>query len=212
MTASGRNWCRSAAGLAYPIRDGVPIMLAGEARTLTRRRTRHEPAQCTQWPTELRLNPAQGPADRRFDDGARYALAPNICGWNRPAPKCAAMAAAPRLAVTGKEHVKIARLEPVGNYAVRIVFDDGHDSGLYSWDFLAELGRGTGDEPKRRRHERSAAAPAHQPGRKAPRGKRVAVDQGPGLRPLHRFLSRRADRLLADVRAAAGGVVPDASI
>jgi len=41
----------------------------------------------------------------------------------------------------GKENVKIARLEPVGNYAVRIVFDDGHDSGLYSWDYLKSLAR-----------------------------------------------------------------------
>jgi DUF971 family protein len=41
----------------------------------------------------------------------------------------------------GKRHVKIERLEPVGNYAVRICFDDGHDSGLFSWDYLHELGR-----------------------------------------------------------------------
>ena len=41
--------------------------------------------------------------------------------------------------VTGKEDVKISRLEPVGNYAVRIVFDDGHDTGLYSWDYLRKL-------------------------------------------------------------------------
>ena len=45
------------------------------------------------------------------------------------------------IVVTGKEHVKIAKLEPVGNYAVRIIFDDGHDSGLYSWDLLRTLGK-----------------------------------------------------------------------
>jgi DUF971 family protein len=43
--------------------------------------------------------------------------------------------------VTGKKNVKIVKLEPVGNYAVRIVFDDGHDSGLYSWDYLLKLSR-----------------------------------------------------------------------
>jgi DUF971 family protein len=43
--------------------------------------------------------------------------------------------------VTGKEKVGIAALEPVGNYAVRIRFDDGHDTGLFSWDYLHELGR-----------------------------------------------------------------------
>ena len=41
----------------------------------------------------------------------------------------------------GKRNVKIAGLEPVGNYAVRILFDDSHDTGLYSWDYLHELGR-----------------------------------------------------------------------
>ena len=43
--------------------------------------------------------------------------------------------------VTGKQNVGITRAEPVGRYAVRIVFDDGHDTGLYSWDLLYELGR-----------------------------------------------------------------------
>ena len=38
-------------------------------------------------------------------------------------------------------HVKIARLDPIGHYAVRIVFDDGHDSGLFTWSYLNELGR-----------------------------------------------------------------------
>ncbi len=41
---------------------------------------------------------------------------------------------------TGKKHVSISRIEPVGNYAIRIVFDDGHDTGLYGWDFLFDLG------------------------------------------------------------------------
>jgi DUF971 family protein len=41
---------------------------------------------------------------------------------------------------TGKKHVSIARIEPVGNYAIRIVFDDGHDTGLYGWELLQDLG------------------------------------------------------------------------
>jgi len=47
----------------------------------------------------------------------------------------------PMMLVTGKEDVAIDRIEPVGNYAVRLVFDDGHDSGLYGWQFLYEMGR-----------------------------------------------------------------------
>jgi len=42
---------------------------------------------------------------------------------------------------TGKKHVAIKAIEPVGNYAIRLIFDDGHDSGLFAWDFLEELGR-----------------------------------------------------------------------
>ena len=44
---------------------------------------------------------------------------------------------------TGKKHVSISRIEPVGNYAIRIVFDDGHDTGLYGWDLLCDLGDNT---------------------------------------------------------------------
>jgi DUF971 family protein len=43
--------------------------------------------------------------------------------------------------VTGKQHVGIIRMEPIGNYAVRLVFDDGHDTGLYTWSYLRELGQ-----------------------------------------------------------------------
>jgi len=46
-----------------------------------------------------------------------------------------------RVTVSGKKDVEIARIEPVGNYAVRIVFNDGHETGLYSWSYLAQLGR-----------------------------------------------------------------------
>jgi DUF971 family protein len=49
--------------------------------------------------------------------------------------------AAQKQIVPGKRHVKIASVEPVGNYAARIAFDDGHDTGLYSWDYLYQLGR-----------------------------------------------------------------------
>jgi DUF971 family protein len=50
------------------------------------------------------------------------------------------------ITVAGKKNVRILRLEPVGHYALRIVFDDRHDTGLYTWDYLRELGR---DENKR---------------------------------------------------------------
>ena len=93
------------------------------------------------WPTELRLNPEKNGLTVSFDDGSRYTLAAQRLRVESPSAEVRGHGGAQKPPpVTGKEHVKIIRLEPVGNYAVRIVFDDGHDSGLYSWDYLAELG------------------------------------------------------------------------
>ena len=95
------------------------------------------------WPTELRVNPAKDLLTVSFEDGAHYALSAHYLRVESPSAEVRGHGGGPKLPVLGKENVKIARLEPVGNYAVRIIFDDGHDSGLYSWDFLAELGRQT---------------------------------------------------------------------
>jgi DUF971 family protein len=94
------------------------------------------------WPAELRLNPEKNCLTVSFDDGARYALSAEKLRVESPSAEVRGHGGAQKPPpVTGKQNVKIERLEPVGNYAVRIVFDDGHDSGLYSWDYLAELGQ-----------------------------------------------------------------------
>jgi DUF971 family protein len=93
------------------------------------------------WPVELRVNPERDVLTVAFDDGSRHALKAEYLRVESPSAEVRGHGGGPKMVVTGKENVKIARLEPVGNYAVRIIFDDGHDSGLYSWDFLAELGR-----------------------------------------------------------------------
>jgi DUF971 family protein len=92
------------------------------------------------WPTELRLNPARDVLTVTFDDGKSFALAAEYLRVESPSAEVRGHGG-PKRIVRGKENVKITALEPVGNYAVRILFDDGHDSGLYSWDFLARLGR-----------------------------------------------------------------------
>jgi DUF971 family protein len=93
------------------------------------------------WPTELKLNRDKNCLTVSFEDGARYALSAERLRLGSPSAEVRGHGGAQKPPpVTGKANVKIARLEPVGNYAVRIVFDDGHDSGLYSWDYLAELG------------------------------------------------------------------------
>jgi DUF971 family protein len=93
------------------------------------------------WPTELRLNPARDTLTIAFDNDERFALGAEYLRVESPSAEVRGHGGGPKQIVRGKENIKISALEPVGNYAVRIVFDDGHDSGLYSWDFLGKLGR-----------------------------------------------------------------------
>ena len=91
------------------------------------------------WPTELRVNSARDMLSVLFDDGVRAVLGAQKLRVQSPSAEVRGHGGERPPPVTGKENVKILRLEPVGNYAVRIVFDDGHDSGLYSWNYLKEL-------------------------------------------------------------------------
>jgi DUF971 family protein len=93
------------------------------------------------WPTEIRLNPAKTALTVAYDSGERFVLAAEYLRVESPSAEVQGHGAGQKQIVKGKEAVTIAALEPVGNYAVRIRFDDGHDTGLYSWDYLHELGR-----------------------------------------------------------------------
>jgi DUF971 family protein len=95
----------------------------------------------TAWPTELRVNPDRNALTVAYDNGDRFTLAAEYLRVESPSAEVQGHGPGQKQVVTGKENVHIAKLEPVGNYAVRIVFDDGHDTGLYSWDYLHELGR-----------------------------------------------------------------------
>jgi len=93
------------------------------------------------WPTELRLSPDKARLTVEYDSGERFVLTAEYLRVESPSAEVQGHGAAQKKIVTGKEQVRIAALEPVGNYAVRIRFDDGHDTGLFSWDYLHELGR-----------------------------------------------------------------------
>lgn len=93
------------------------------------------------WPAELRVNAAKDMLTVRFDNGEDYPLAAEYLRVESPSAEVQGHSAQERHFVPGKRDVKITRLEPVGHYAVRIIFDDGHDSGLYTWSYLRELGR-----------------------------------------------------------------------
>lgn len=90
-------------------------------------------------PTELRVNPGKDTLRVAFSDGPAIVLSAEKLRVESPSAEVRGHGGEKPPPVRGKEKVKIQRLEPVGNYAVRIVFDDGHDSGLYSWDYLKKL-------------------------------------------------------------------------
>ena len=92
------------------------------------------------WPTELRLDKERRVLTVTFDDGKSFALPAELLRVLSPSAEVQGHSAEQRVTVAGKKSVGIARLEPVGNYAVRIVFDDGHDTGLYVWAYLHEVG------------------------------------------------------------------------
>jgi len=92
------------------------------------------------WPTELRLDKDGRVLTATFDDGQSFALPAELLRVLSPSAEVQGHSEDQRVTVAGKKTVGIVRLEPVGNYAVRIVFDDGHNTGLYVWDYLRELG------------------------------------------------------------------------
>jgi DUF971 family protein len=92
------------------------------------------------WPTELRLDKDKRVLTVTFDDGRSFALPAELLRVLSPSAEVQGHSPEQRVTVGGKKNVGIVRLEPVGNYAVRIVFDDGHDTGLFVWEYLRELG------------------------------------------------------------------------
>jgi DUF971 family protein len=93
------------------------------------------------WPEELRLAAAGSELHVRFDSGEQIALPAEYLRVESPSAEVKGHGPGQEQLVWGKRNVKIARLEPVGSYAVRIVFDDGHSTGLYTWPYLLKLGR-----------------------------------------------------------------------
>jgi DUF971 family protein len=92
------------------------------------------------WPVELRLKQDKRSLEISFDDGSRFLLSAELLRVTSPSAEVQGHSEAQRKTVGGKRNVQILSVDPVGNYAVRIGFDDMHDSGIYSWPFLRELG------------------------------------------------------------------------
>ena len=92
------------------------------------------------WPVELRLRRAEKRLDIEFDDGKRFSLPAEYLRVESPSAEVQGHGPGERIIVAERAHVGIIDLEPVGNYAVRIKFDDLHDTGIYSWDYFYQLG------------------------------------------------------------------------
>ncbi len=92
------------------------------------------------WPTELKVDKDRRLLTVAFDDGASFPLPAELLRVMSPSAEVQGHSPEERVTVPGKKAVRILRIEPVGNYAARIVFDDGHDTGLYTWTYLRELG------------------------------------------------------------------------
>lgn len=93
------------------------------------------------WPTELNYSKDRRVLSVTFDDGSTFQLPAEYLRVDSPSAEVQGHGSGQKQTVPGKRNVGIAGIEPVGRYAVRIVFDDGHDTGLYSWSYLHELGR-----------------------------------------------------------------------
>ena len=92
------------------------------------------------WPVELRLKKAEKLLEISFDDGSMFRLPAEYLRVESPSAEVQGHGPGQKTLVPGRAHVGILGLEPVGNYAVRIIFDDLHDTGIYSWSYLHQLG------------------------------------------------------------------------
>ncbi len=92
------------------------------------------------WPTELRLAKDKRSLRITFDDGAAFDLPAEYLRVTSPSAEVQGHSPADRKTVSGKRDVEIIGVQPVGNYAVKLVFDDMHDTGIYGWDYLYRLG------------------------------------------------------------------------
>ena len=93
------------------------------------------------WPTELRLNRAKNVLHITYEDGATFELRAEYLRVESPSAEVQGHGSSNKKIVTGKAGVLIKSIEPVGNYAARLIFDDGHDTGLFTWSYLRKLGQ-----------------------------------------------------------------------
>lgn len=98
-------------------------------------------ASATPRPTEIKLRKADNTLTVSFESGEAFTLAAEYLRVESPSAEVQGHAPDQKVLVPGKRYVGIDTVDPVGHYAVRLVFNDGHDTGIYSWAYLYQLGR-----------------------------------------------------------------------
>jgi DUF971 family protein len=91
-------------------------------------------------PTEINLHQVSRMLDVSFDDGASFHLPVEYLRVFSPSAEVRGHGPGQEVLQVGKEQVNVSAIEPIGMYAVKLVFTDGHDTGIYSWDYLYDLG------------------------------------------------------------------------
>jgi DUF971 family protein len=113
-------------------------------------------------PTDIKLRTQSRLLVMTFDDGSEFSYTFEYLRVHSPSAEVVGHGPGQETLQTGKENVVITRIDPVGHYAIRLVFDDGHDTGLYSWTYLHELGRNMESNWKRYLDRLAAAGYARQ--------------------------------------------------
>ena len=100
-------------------------------------------------PTDITLHQQSRVLDVAFDDGRNFSLPCEYLRVYSPSAEVRGHGPGQEVLQKGKRNVNISAIEPIGVYAVKLVFTDGHDTGIYSWDYLYELGAKQEDNWKR---------------------------------------------------------------
>jgi DUF971 family protein len=98
-------------------------------------------SEAAPWPIEIRVRRAEQALEIDFDDGARFRYPAELLRVESPSAEVQGHSPSQKVILPGKRQVGITALEQVGNYAVRVIFDDGHSTGIFAWPYLYRLGR-----------------------------------------------------------------------
>ncbi|MBK20468.1 MAG: hypothetical protein CMM52_16685 [Rhodospirillaceae bacterium] len=92
-------------------------------------------------PSRIKFKKAENTLEIAFDDGAEFSIPAELLRVESPSAEVQGHGMGQKKIVSGRRHVSIMEIEPVGNYAIRLIFDDLHDTGIFSWSYLYELGK-----------------------------------------------------------------------